>query len=240
MIPIGSLDWIETIVGERGMGKSTLAILEARDFQRQTGGYVIGHSPNGQIGQVKDVKFYDKMEGWFGLQRGLKRHPELMHFLTTGNAEQLLDFADRLSFSVRKSAHRREGVRFREHRPAPKGLLAPPVLAVIDEGTSLKRNPSNDEIERLERLLVNARHKHLGLIWSTQAPNSRQWLLLEQSSKIRLFRYSHEWGANGLRAAGIDKDVALRDIKELDRFQYFAKDKANLDEGEFRSLPGPA
>lgn len=239
MIPIGTLDWIETIVGERGMGKSTLAILEARDFQRETGGYVIGHSPNGQIGVAKDIKFYDKLDGFFGLQRGLRRHPELMHFLVTGNAEQILDFGERLAFTVRRSAHRSAGVRFRENRPAPKGLEAPPVLIVVDEGTSMKRHPSNEEIERLERLLVNARHKHLGLIWSTQAPSSRQWLLLEQSSKIRLFRYSHEWGANGLRAAGIDKDVALNQIKDLDRFEYFAKDKANLDVGEFRLLPGP-
>lgn len=240
MIAIGSLDWIETIVGERGMGKSTLAIMEARRFQKETGGYVIGHSPNGQIGQVRDVKFYDRIDGWFGLQRGLRRRPEMMHFLTTGNAEQILDFADGLAFATRKAAHRREGVKFRENRPAPKGLKAPPVMVVIDEGTSLKRNPTNEELERLERRLVNARHNHLGLIWSTQAPNSRQWLLLEQSSKIRLFRYSHEWGANGLRAAGIEKDVALNQIKNLDRFEYFAMDKANLDEGEFRVLDGPA
>lgn len=218
------------------MGKSTLAKIDAREFRKETGGYVIGHSPNGQIGESKDIAFYNRIDGLFGLGRGLRRHPEMMHFVTTGPAEDILSFADSLALAVRKSAHKREWRRFNEHRPAPKGLQAPPVLAVIDEGTSMRRHPSNLEIEQLERMLVNARHKHMSITWITQAPTSRQWVLLEQANRIRVFRYTHEYGANALRAAGIRKEIAY-DLAQLDPFTYYAYDKGLNKGGRYEMLP---
>jgi hypothetical protein len=235
VIPIGSLDRVTAIVGERGMGKSTLARLDARDFQRSTGGYVIGHSPNGQIGAGDNIAFHDDLRK---LQRGLRRHPEKMHFLAAGPAEPILHFGDALSIAIRRSAHRREWKRFKETRPAPEGLEAPPLLIVIDEGTSMKRHPSNEETEALERLLVNARHKHLAITWSIQAPTARQWVLMEQANRLRIFRYTHEYGVNSLRAGGIPKDVAYQ-LRELPRFHYFAMDKGGDDEGNYRRLPDP-
>ena len=55
MIEIGSMDRVTAVVGEKKMGKSTWAALDARVFQRETGGYVLVHSPRGQIGAAPDV-----------------------------------------------------------------------------------------------------------------------------------------------------------------------------------------
>jgi hypothetical protein len=246
MLEIGHLDRITAIIGERGMGKSTLTKIDAREFQRQTGGYVIGHSPNGQIGNEPDIKFYDKLEGWNGLVKGMAREPHLIHIMTRGVAEPLIDFADSLSLAIRKKAFSRvmQGrniwfKRFNDARPAEKGTEAPPILVVIDEGTSMKRHPSNAEIERLERFLVNSRHKHVALTWSIQSPTKRQWILLEQANRFRIFRYTHEYGANSIRAAGIPTEVALYELHDLPRFAYFSLDKGSDKGGSFKVLPPP-
>lgn len=234
---IGTLDRVRVIIGERGTGKSTLAKIDAREFQREHGGYVIGHSPNGQIGESPDIEFHDDLRR---LARGIRRHPEKMHFVVQGPAEDVIDYGERLAARVRKSAFERAHPfkRFREHRPAPPGLKAPPVLVVIDEGVSMKRHPSQDELAELERLLTSARHKHFALTWITQAPTARQWVLLEQASGLRAFRYTHEWGQNGIRAAGIPKDVA-QGLRDLPRFSYFEIDKQTPEKARYRMLPAP-
>ncbi len=234
-IEIGTLDRVTAILGERGMGKSTLAKMDAREFQRETGGYVIGHSPNGQIGAADDIAFYDSLEK---LSRGLRKHPGKMHFLAKGAAEPVIHYADSLALAIRRSAHRRQWKRFREHRPAPPGMMAPPVLVIIDEGASMKRHPNNEELEHLERFLTSARHKHVALSWSIQAPSARQWVLLEQANRFRVFRYTHEWGANAIRAAGIPKEV-VDELRDLPRFVYYHQDKADTGSGSFRVLPKP-
>lgn len=246
MLEIGKLDRITAIIGERGMGKSTLTKLDAREFQRQTGGYVIGHSPNGQIGNEPDIKFYDRLDGWRGLVKGMARDPQLIHIMTRGVAEPLIDFAESLSLKIRHNAFKQVARErnlwfktFNDARPAEKGTKAPPILVIVDEGTSMKRHPSNAEVERLERFLVNSRHKHVALTWSIQSPTKRQWILLEQANRFRIFRYTHEYGANSIRAAGIPKEVALNELHDLPRFAYFELNKGEDTGGRFKTLPPP-
>lgn len=253
MIEIGRLDRITAVIGERGMGKSTLLKMDTRAFQRETGGYVIGHSPNGQIGHEKDITFYDRMDGFRGLERGLFRHPERIHILTQGPVEQMFGFTERLSLAIRKRAwnarrdeldrHGWEGVswsqkRFNPARPALNGTMAPPVLLLVDEGTSMKRHPSNEQIESLERFLVNARHRHVAFTWSIQSPTNRQWVILEQANRFRIFRYTHQYGATGLMAAGIPKDVAYT-VHDLPAFSYYRHDKGPEGLCKYEILPDP-
>lgn len=242
MIEVGSLDRITVIIGERGMGKSTYALMDARRFQAETGGYVIGHSPNGQIGAASDVTFHDDLRR---LSRGLKRHPERIHVVTRDKPEDVLRYGEGLALSIRKRAYNRERDRthgalpkWRADRPAPKGLLAPPVLVIVDEGVAMRRNPTHDELAELERLLTSARHNHFALTWSSQAPTSRQWVLLEQASSIRVFRYTHEYGANALRAAGIHKEI-VPDLRDLPRFTWYHFDKMDPKSARFYKLPPP-
>lgn len=248
MIPVGSLDRITVVVGERGMGKSTfLSKVDIPAFQRETGGYVIGHSTNGQIGADPGrIEFHDDLRH---LSRvGLRKHPERAHFVTRGKPEDVLRFALTLSESIRKRAHNRlresafrEGriiPKFRNDRPAPKGLTAPPVLVVVDEGMAMRRNPTQAELQELEELLTSARHNHVAVTWSSQSPSLRQWVLLEQANRQRVFRYVHEYGANALRAGGVHKDV-LPALRELPQFTYFAYDKRDPRAAGFHALPPP-
>lgn len=237
MIPIGTLDRVTAIIGERGVGKSTLAKIDAREFQNDTGGYVIGHSPNGQIGPDSDIEFHSDMEK---LQRALKRRPGVMQIMTRGSPEEVLAYGDALALAIRRKAFRREYplTKWREDRPAPIGLAAPPVLVLIDEGVAMKRHPSQDELSQLERLLTSARHKHLAVTWQSQAPTARQWVLAEQANRIRVFRYVHEWGANAIRAAGIPREV-IPSLRELPKFLYFEFDKLNPELARYRALPPP-
>lgn len=244
MKPVGSVDRVTTIIGERGMGKSTFIVkVDIPDFQREAGGYVVGHSPNGQIGADPTIQFHDSLAS---LQKGMKKHPGRAHFVTRGAPEDVIAYGQALALSIRKRYHERFAAaefrrgryvnKFRPDRPAPKGLEAPPVLIVIDEGMMMDANPSPGELKRLQVTLTSARHNHTAITWSSQAPTARQWVLLEQSNRLRIFRYTHEYGANALRAAGIHRDV-IPALRDLPKFTYYRFDKQNPEDAGFVMLP---
>jgi hypothetical protein len=233
MVEIGALDRVTAVIGERGTGKSTWAARDARVFQRELGGFVIAHSPRGQIGAAADVAFHNTVKR---AARGLKWDPGRIHVVTDDSPEDVLEYARDLAYAVRKRAHRDAGKRFRDNRPAPKGLRAPPVLAIIDEGTYLKRGMTNTEIEELQRFLTGARHEHVAVTMLIQAPNARSWTYQEQSSRFRVFRYMHEWGLNAIRAAAVPKE-ALESIRDQPKFQYFRLDKDAPERARFEKLP---
>lgn len=234
MIEIGSLDRVTAVIGERGTGKSTWAKLDARQFQRETGGYVIVHSPRGQIGRAPDIKMHNTLAR---AARSMKwGDTGYIHVVTDDSPDDVLDYARNLAFASRKRAHKDAGERWHDNRPAPKGLLAPPVLAVIDEGTALRRGMSNHEIEELQRFLTSARHEHVAVTLLSQAPTARSWTFLEQASRFRVFRYIHEWGLNALRAAAVPQEH-LQAIRDLPKFRYFRLDKDAPAQAKFEKLP---
>ncbi len=233
MFPIGDLDRVTSVIGERRMGKSTWSMLDARVFQRETGGFVLAHSPRGQIGAAGDVKMHNTVKK---AAKGLKADPGLIHVVTDDSPEAVLDYGRDLAYAARKRAHREAGIRFRPNRPAPSGLRAPPVLVIIDEGTALSRGMSNEQIEDLQRFLTSARHEHVAVTFLSQAPTARSWTYLEQSNRFRVFRYLHEWGLNAVRAAAIPQE-SLDQIRELPPFEYFRFDKERPHAARFERLP---
>lgn len=247
MIEIGTLDYVASLIGERGTGKSTLAKLMGANFQRSYGGFVIGHSPNGQVGWDPRIEFHDSLRS---LEKGVRKRPELMHFIASGaTPEDVIDFARVLSKELRRQGHKAAGHPFRENRPAPKGTMAAPVLVIIDEGThtdSSKRLRKDDktppgstaDVKELEKFLTSARHENVGMIYLIQAPTARTWAYMEQSSMFRIFRYVHEWGLNAVRAAAIPKEVLQR-IREMPNFTYYQYDKRSPETAGFRKLPDP-
>ena len=234
MIEIGTLDRVTAVVGERGTGKSTWAALDARTFQRETGGFVIAHSPKGQIGAASDVSMHNTVKK---AARAMRWDPGRVHVVTDDPPELVIDYARDLALAVRKKAHRDQNVKFRDNRPAPKGLKAPPVLVIVDEGTHLKRGMTNHEIEELQKFLTSARHEHVAVTMLTQAPNARAWVYQEQASRFRIFRYLHEWGLNAIRAAAIPQEH-LQAIRDLPKFRYFRFDKDAPHAARFEKLPG--
>lgn len=233
MIEIGTLDRVTAVIGERGTGKSTWALLDARVFQRETGGFVVAHSPRGQVGRAPDVKMHNTVQK---AARSMRWNPGLIHVVTDDDPEDVVEYARALAIGSRKKAHRDANVRWRENRPAPPGLIAPPVLAVIDEGTALRRGMSSGEIEELQRFLTSARHEHVAVTMLTQAPTARAWTFQEQASRFRVFRYLHEWGLNAIRAAAVPQEH-LQAIRDLPKFQYFRLDKDAPKAARFERLP---
>lgn len=246
MIVIGTLDRITSVVGERGVGKSTyVKVHDALQFQRETGGYVIGHSPNGQIGFEPYIDFHDSEKS---LVRGLRERPAQMHFVASGmTPEEVIDFARRLSLVLRKQGHELCGHKFNPLRPAPKGTYAAPILVVIDEGThtdSTDKIPKAEDggpvttrsVKELEKFLTSARHEHIALTWLIQAPTARSWRFMEQSNRFRIFRYVHEWGGNALRAAGIPQEEVV-EVRGLDKFVYLQWDKDSPKIVKYVHLP---
>jgi hypothetical protein len=233
MIEIGALDRVTAVIGERGVGKSTWTKLDARAFQRETGGFVVGHSPRGYIGADADVKMHNTVAK---MTRGLRREPGYIHIVTDDPPELVIEFGRGLALASRKRAHRDANVKFRENRPAPPGLLAPPVLILIDEGTHLKRGMSSAEIEELQKFLTGARHEHVGMTLLSQAPTTRSWTFQEQANRFRVFRYLHEWGLNAMRAAAIPQEH-LQAIRDLPKFRYFRFDKDAPHAARFEKLP---
>lgn len=247
MIEVDTLDRITAVIGERGMGKSLFAKADARAFQFECGGYVIGHSPKGYIGADPDVSFYDSIRA---LDRGLRRHPERLHFIASGaSPENVIDYGRLLAEQSVRSAHRREGIRYLPNRPPPRGLLATPVLIIIDEGTHSdqrkefrKQDPDPKTVaidKQLERFLTGARHEHVALTWLIQAPTRRSWLYQEQANRFRVFRYLHEWGANAIRAATSIDSATVERIRTLPRFHHFVFDKEEPQRAHFASIPPP-
>lgn len=237
MIEVGSMDRLTVVIGEKGTGKSTWTKLDARVFQRQTGGWVIGHSPRGQIGVASDIVLHDTVKK---LARGLKRDPGRIHIVTDDSPEDVLEYGKALALASRKRAFKEmyPFKKFRPNRPAPTGMKAPPVLVIVDEGTHVSGDLSKEGKADLQRFLTSLRHEHLAITFLSQAPTARSWTYQEQASGFRVFRYMHEWGLNSIRAAAIPKD-RLDEIRELPDFQYFRLDKKNPRAAGFEKLPPP-
>jgi hypothetical protein len=236
MIEIGTLDDVVSVFGAKKTGKSTWALREARRFQLATGGYVIGHSPNGQIGRASDVEFSRDVET---LARRLARHPEKIHVVTTGAPEDVLDYGRAMARALRERAVKKAGHwRFDPHSPAPPGVMAPPVLVIYDEGIAMQENPSREESMEFQRFLTSTRHEHMAFMFLNQAPSKRAWMIAEQSRRVIMFRYLHEWGANSIRAAGIPQETVLK-LKTLPRFEYLYFDADKPGVIEHRKLPPP-
>lgn len=244
MIEIGTLDRITPIIGERGTGKSTLAKIDALEFQRSTGGLVLGHSPNGQIGHESYIDFHDSFRS---LEKGLRKRPGQMHFLADGGSpEEVIDYARALSLALRRKGHESADVKFNPKRPAPPSVMAAPVLVIIDEGTHtdqskrLRKEQDSEittaDLRELEKFLTSARHENVALTFLIQAPTARSWVYMEQGNRFRVFRYMHEWGLNSVRAAAIPKE-AMAQIRKLPKFCYYHFDKDNPERAGFRKLP---
>jgi len=246
MMELESADYVSSIIGERGTGKSTRAIYQARNLRRQMGSYIIGHSPAGAIGHWPDVMFHDSLKS---LENGLAKKPMFMHFIASGpSPEEVMQFGRAMALEIRKRAIKDAGFKFQANRPPPPGVFAPPVHIVIDEGTHLEKNPQHRDKTpgkfrlvtdaQLEQFLTNLRHEHVTMSWLIQAPTRRNWVYMEQANRFNVFRYVHEWGHNAIRAAGIPKEV-IAQIKALPDFRYYSWDKDDPNGGKFVTLPPP-
>ena len=226
MIEIGSLDRLTSVIGLRGMGKSTWLVHDALAAQSELGAIVLGHSPGARLpaklpdGRASNIVYHSDLRS---LERGIRRRggTSKLHVMAAGEVDDLIAYARQMARAIRRSAVTRAGHRFRDDRPVPDGILATPVHVMVDEGSALRDWPKKSVEQRgWEVFITGLRHEHLSLTWSIQSPAMRSWKLLEQSNRVIAFRYLHRWGLDALQATGMIPQEDLPLIRALPQFEH--------------------
>lgn len=207
-----SVDRLVALLGAKGFGKSWHLVEDSIQFRSEYGGYTIAHSPTARLperlGTVDArITWHDSIRSLEG-GRGISRNPDRLHVVVGGDPEPVIEYARNLATAIRRRAVERAGYIWNPKRPIPqdpndasKKISAPPVYIGIDEGTALRQLPKgSDELREWQVFLTGLRHEHIALTWAIQSPSARNWILLEQASEVRAFRYQHEWGLNAVRA----------------------------------------
>lgn len=261
---VGEFNHLEASVGARGMGKTTWQEHRAWTLQRQSGGYVIGHSLGARLtrklpdelgGALLPIVYYTTLDK---LERGLRRHPAKWHILAPplavdGNevsasqalatADELLKFATRLSNAVRKAAWNKV-YPFKVWGPNVeyKGVHAPPVIVIIDEGIAIdSAGPSRkDENKWFLQFLYSLRHYHIALLYAIQDSTARSWRVLEQATRIFVFAIRHEWALNCMRAAGatLEEKEQIKRLRKWEHVEIAALDVKKLETASDGAMPG--
>ena len=261
---VGEFNHLEASVGARGMGKTTWQLHRAYRLQRESGGYVIGHSLGARLtkqlpselgGAVLPIKYHTTLRS---LERGLRWHPAQWHILAPplsadGNqvnaqealatADTLLQFAVRLSTAIRKNAWKKL------HPLKPwgpnvdmTGVRCPPVIVIIDEGIAIESaGPTRKEENRwFLQFLYSLRHYHIALLYAIQDGSARSWRVLEQATRIFIFAVRHEWALQCYRAAGASKEEIeeIRHLRKWEHVEIAALDVKKLEEESGGDMPG--
>jgi hypothetical protein len=276
---VGDVNCLEASIGNRGEGKSTLQATRAYELQRQYNGIVLGHSfgrrmpnalPTGIYGGERlPLRYYRSVDQ---LEIGLRKHPRDWHFiapplkyedpaphLRRSSADELLQYAMRLSFALRWQAWRRANPsswaaltgRLPKNGVDFKGLRVPPVIVVIDEGIAVGAAAGGERGKRKEEdsewfveMTTSMRHLHMCLLYALQEPTMRSWRILAQATRVNVFYIEHEWALNAIRASGasIDQIDEIRALRPFEHVQLtFGRDRVqNADAIAAAAQTGPS
>lgn len=228
-LPIGTWNHVEVVIGLRGFGKSTYCVDRARELQRESGAYVIGHSLGARLptelpdGSKVDIVYYETIDK---LDAGLKRRPEMMHVLATGDADILLRYARDLSIALRQRAWRREKGFLRRWSPMSNmdGIKCRPIVVVFDESVALTMNlgksgARNEDNRYFKEAVYSARHEHIAYMFQIQDPTALGPALQTQATNYIVFHTEHQWSINAFNAMGAT-DEQLREIPLLEVGEY--------------------
>jgi hypothetical protein len=261
---VGEWNHLEASVGARGMGKTTWQLSRAWTLQRESGGYVIGHSLGARLtkqlpaelgGHVLPIKYHTTLAS---LEKGLRWSPQKWHILAPplaadGNtvsagqalatADALLQFSARLSNAVRRNAWKKvHPFRVWHSNVDYEGVHCPPVIVVIDEGIAIESaGPSRREDNRwFLQYLYSLRHYHIALLYAIQDGSARSWRVLEQATRIFVFAIRHEWALMCMRVAGATKDelYQIRHLTKWEHVEIAALDVEKLEAESGDKMPG--
>jgi hypothetical protein len=228
-IPIGTFNHVEVVIGLRGYGKSTYCVDRALELQRESGGYVIGHSLGARLpkelpdGTKVPIHYYENLDK---LSRGLKRHPQEMHILATGDADVLLRFARDLSSALRKRAWRRVHGIIRRWSPMSNmdSIRCRPIIVVFDESVALTMNlgkagARGEDNKYFKEAIYSARHEHIAYLFQIQDMNALGPSLQTQATNYIVFHTEHQWSLNAIRGAGATPEQ-IAEIPNLEIGEY--------------------
>ena len=226
---IGEVNVLESSVGQRGAGKSTLQCQRAWDLSYELGGaYVIGHSLGSRLprklpdGTILPIVYHETIAK---LERGIRRYPDKWHVLAPpldikghkDTCDELLQFVARLAETLKKAAWKKQHP-FGWHKSSVNydDVRSTPIIVLIDEGIAVEAaGPSRkDRNTWFLEFLYSLRHMHVAMFYAIQDASARSWRVLEQSTEIHVFSIRHQWALQAIQAAGASDDEIAR-IKRL-------------------------
>lgn len=250
---VGSVNVLETSVGQRGTGKSTWQCMRANELCHEWGGaYVLGHSLGGRLpsklpdGTELPITYYETL---MKLEAGIRKHPERWHILAPpinlpnkDTADDLLRFSVRFTDGVRKAAWEKAhpfAMKKWKSSTNMEGIHATPTIVIIDEGIAIESAGSTkkDSNRWFYEYLFSLRHYHMAMFYSIQDPNARTWQLLGQSREIYVFNTRHRYALECIRAAGAT-DEEMERIKSLPTPKQLEKGERTHDHVQL-ALEGP-
>ncbi len=232
-VPIGEFNCIELILGNRGNGKTTYAIDKAMTLAFATGAYVIGHSLGARFpdklpdGTRVPIDYYPSIQK---LDAGIRERPNRIAVLVGGDGDAVIRYARELSIGIRKRAYYRElgyaRMVFAPWTPMRQmnGIVARPVIVIIDEGVALSMNlgktgAKSVENKEFREAIYGARHEHIGYLFQIQDPNAIGAALQTQATRYVVFRLDHQWALNAVIGMGATRED-IAEIRDLERFEY--------------------
>ena len=198
-------------IGEPETGKSTVASALAADYARSC--YVLAHDLNFSIpdklptGRELEVHRHLLPE-----QAGASlSRPETsrgIHAIASSDAGEVIDLAYRVSLANlggQKVPLNEELTRY--HWTGTTRTEAVPVVVYVDELVNAIDATPYRLGDVAKDLLSQRRHRHVGLIWTTQSPRLVHYQFVSLCTSLVLFRVSQEDDLKALAKAGVPREI---------------------------------
>lgn len=174
------------LVGVPGCGKSTVALYRALEFRRVTPCYILAHDPEHALprrlpdGRSTELVRHDTTAA---AARALAKGQPGVHAVACLDAVEVVELGQRLGQASLARA---------------RGGAAPPVIVLVDEVTNCREMKPRELGETLQAALTLRRHRHCGLIWTTQSPRLVHYHFLSKATELYVFQLRGERDINRL------------------------------------------
>jgi hypothetical protein len=208
----GSVNVAIGVLGVPGTGKTTRATVEVLLLQREIGPvYVVAHDPGYRIpdtlpnGVSTRITRHDSVED---AQEAMKANPGGIHAIATVDASDVIVYGSNLSKSSLEKNGGKQGI---------------PTVIFVDEAVSAASASPYRLGEEMRELLALRRHKHVGIVWTSQSPQLCHYQMLSLSTKLVLFRITDGRALARLEQAGVPPEITSKLSSLPDHSCYVVK-----------------
>ncbi len=214
MAPLPRRPEFDVAIGYLGKvrhGKTDAAVGRLLAFRKAHPVYLIAHDPQYAIpdklhdGTPTHVVRHATVAA---LAHGIGKRPDALHVSMEPDAITLVRFSERLG-------------RASMERADPKGLAAPcpPVLVYIDEVNRCEGATEGKLGEDIRNALLSRRHRHVGIVWSSQSPHRVHYELLGNATELHAFALDKDRDLARLAADSGFSKAEVSQIPNLPKFR---------------------